>query len=65
MKESEKQVLRDLQGFIEWGIKHNKDFGWILGNVGHDVNGLLSKQKPFSPRTYGYEAVMKEIMKAK
>ncbi len=65
MEESEKQALRDMQSFILWGIKHNKDFAWILGNVGHDVNGLLSRQEPFCPRTYGYEAVMKEIMKAK
>ena len=51
--------LRDLQGFIEFCIKHDTSLGYCLGIVGHDVN-LLLLEDGGSPRTSGYA---KELVK--
>jgi hypothetical protein len=53
MTEKERQQLKDIMGFIEWGIALNKPQGWILGQVGHDCQLILSGE-PGLPRTDGY-----------
>lgn len=54
MTEDERKILEDMKGFIDFGIKHDKPFGWILSNLGHDITGLLSKTAGFCPRTSGH-----------
>ena len=59
MEAEEKQVLEDMIGFIQFGISENEQLGWVLSNLGHDINGLLREENGFSPRTSGYANVMK------
>ena len=55
MTGEEQGKLRDMQGFIEFCIKHDTSMGYCLGNLGHDVNLLLlSAPDGSSPRTAGY-----------
>jgi len=60
--EEEQGKLRDMQGFIEFCIKHDTSMGYCLGNLGHDVNLLLLEPGEGSPRTAGYaKELEKEI----
>ena len=34
MNEAETKVLKDLKAFIDFGIKHNRPYEWILANIG-------------------------------
>ncbi len=51
-------ILEDLKSFIEFGIKNKLNYWSILGNVGHDISGLMqfddTKKDSFLPRTSGY-----------
>ena len=54
MTKNQEDILRDLQGFIQFCIDNNRDFWYVLGNLNHDIVGLNEGQDCFSPRTYGY-----------
>ena len=58
LKNNEIEILKDLQGFIEFSIKHDIRMGIVLSNIGHDVNGLLANDIGFSPRTKDYAKAM-------
>lgn len=53
--------LEDIASFITWALIQEKPYGWILANVGHDVNGLLSNDPTFLPRTTGYTETLTGI----
>lgn len=62
MTEKEVEFLRDVQGFIEYGIRNGLSFPLILGTLGHDVNGMarfgysLDEMQAgfFAPKTGGF-----------
>jgi len=54
MTQKELETLQDMVGFIEWSVTNQRDFQWILSNLGHDITGLLSNEPAFLPRTSGY-----------
>jgi hypothetical protein len=49
--------LKDMIGFIKFGQLHKKPLEWITSNLMHDINGLVSYEPWFSPRTSGYDTV--------
>ena len=64
MTKQEIQELRDIQGFIDWTIEHDRNQGWCLANIGHDVGLLMTHPSDGStPRTAGYAkfTVRKEL----
>jgi len=54
MTQKELVILQDIVGFIKWSVANQKEFGWILSNLEHDINGILLKEPAFLPRTTGY-----------
>jgi len=54
LTEKHVSMLRDLQGFIEYGIEGDQRFGWILSNIGHDLGGMMVEEEGFVPRIHGY-----------
>lgn len=54
MTKKEKIILEDFKGYIDYSLKEDKDFRWVLANLGHDIQGLLNNFKFFSPRTNGF-----------
>lgn len=54
------EILRDMQGFIEFCIKNNEALFYCLGNLGHDIQGLFSEEGTFTPRTKGYKKFLEE-----
>ena len=55
MNYNEVAFLKDLIAFIEWGMKNDKSFGWVVANCGHDIFGVLADYNDtFSSRTKGY-----------
>ena len=54
MSEKERKILKDIMAFIQFCIDNDMTFGYVLGNVGHDVMGLFEEKGSFSPRTSGY-----------
>ena len=64
MSEKEIQVLRDIQGFLDFSIRNGLSFALALGTLRHDVNGLAcygfsldDARDDFIPKTEGYAAV--------
>jgi len=63
MTDKEISQLKDMIGFIQFGIK-NKDklsFKSILTTLGHDIRGLSEIDDYFLPRTSGYGKELDEI----
>ena len=60
MNEENKVILRDLQGFIEFCVREDMEFSYCLGNLGHDINGLIMDDRGFSPRSSGYAKELKK-----
>jgi len=58
MKTKEIEVLEDMKNFISFGINFKKDYLWILGNLAHDIGGIMKEEKCFSPRSKGYKKFM-------
>lgn len=55
MLKKEKEILEDFKAFINWGIKNERTFDYILFNLNHDIVGLADKKdKLFLPRTHNY-----------
>ena len=59
MTDKEKEMLLDLQAFIEHCIEQDADFWWALHNLRHDVNGAVyhkdtGLEDTFVPRSNGY-----------
>ena len=47
--------IKDLLGFIAWAQEEGSlSNAQILGNIGHDLAGIVYKKECFSPRTEGY-----------
>lgn len=68
MTEKEIEVLRDMQGFIEFAIRNGLSFALVISNLGHDVNGLAqygfdlqdATKACWSPRVTGYSRISSE-----
>jgi len=54
MTQKELETLQGIVGFIKWSVANQKEYSWILSNVGHDINGILLREPAFLPRTTGY-----------
>jgi hypothetical protein len=54
MQEITEETLLDIAGYIVWCVNNHIEGLSCLANVGHDLNGLISGDKLFSPRTHGY-----------
>ena len=54
MNNEQKKALEDIKAFIGFAIENDMPFFSILGNIGHDVSGLLNEDDTFLPRTHGY-----------
>lgn len=62
MSEEEVKFLRDIQGFIDFGIRNGLSFPLVVGTLSHDVSGLArlgfsldAKQAGFfAPKTSGF-----------
>ena len=57
MTDKNKEILKDIIAFIDWSIKNDRSFFWVLGNLGHDVRGLVMEEECFTPRTSGYSLI--------
>ena len=68
LSEQEIELLRDVQGFIEFAIRNGLSFPMIVTSVGRDFNDLLregfdlpaAKSKGFSPKVAGYSKISAE-----
>jgi len=49
-----REFLADACAFIRWAISEDKQAGWILAQVAHDLSGLANCEAGFSPRVSGY-----------
>ena len=54
MSDKEKLALLDLAAFITWSVQNNREYMWCLGNVGHDLSGMVRQEEGFLPRSTGY-----------
>lgn len=54
MTDKQKLALLDLAAFIAWCVKHDRTYMWCLGNVGHDIAGMVRKEPGFLPRSTDY-----------
>ena len=58
-------MLRDMQAFIEYGIRNNLNFLTIMAALGHDLNGLVrygfdleaAERDAFLPKVSGYARI--------
>lgn len=58
-------LLRDMQAFIDFGIRNNLNFLTIIGTLGHDVNGMArygfdlkaAERDAFLPKVSGYAKI--------
>jgi hypothetical protein len=65
LSSSEKELLCDMQAFIDFGIRNGLSFASIVANLGHDVNGLLrygfdlkaAGADAFLPKVKGYSKI--------
>jgi hypothetical protein len=48
------QLLRDLEGWIEYCISNGFSLKSTLGPIAHDVNGLLAETPLLKPQVTGY-----------
>jgi hypothetical protein len=68
LSEQETELLRDVQGFIEFAIRNGLSFPMIVTSIGRDFNDLLregfdlsaAKSKGFSPKVAGYSKISAE-----
>ena len=56
MTEQQVKVLEGFRAFIKWSIACDRDFYFVLGNLSHDIGGLIREDEGFCPRTAGYVA---------
>ena len=57
MGKENKEFIKGLAGFIKWSFDNNKEAGWILSNLSHDILYQVRDKKDrigFSPRTRSY-----------
>jgi hypothetical protein len=54
-------LLRDLQGFIGYGIREGLSFNVILRMIRHDLEGLVSNEPGFLPRIKGMHAELEAM----
>ena len=54
MNNEEKDFLKGLAGFIKWSFDNNKEAGWILSNLTHDICSKIKEDDGFAPRTGTY-----------
>jgi hypothetical protein len=59
MNEDQIEILRDMQGFIEFAIKEGMDMNSVMITLGHDIGGIMRNDKWMSPRTSGYAKFLK------
>jgi hypothetical protein len=57
----QRQLLRDLQGFIAYGIREGLSFDVILGMLRHDISGLIDKEQGFLPRVKGMASELEMV----
>ena len=55
------QVLRDMQGWIEYCISNGLSMKSTLGVLAQDSNGILSETPYFTPKTTGYRKYRTEV----
>ncbi|MEA2709467.1 MAG: hypothetical protein QOF78_2068 [Phycisphaerales bacterium] len=55
------QVLRDMQGWIEYCISNGLSLKSALGVLAHDVNGLVAEVPFLKPKVTGYAKYRTEI----
>jgi hypothetical protein len=54
IKPEEKIVLQDLKAFLEFALENELPLLEVLSTIGHDVRGIIMRDKCFLPRTAGY-----------
>jgi len=54
MDKKDEDFLKGLAGFIKWSFDNNKEAGWILSNLTHDICSKVKEEVCFSPRTASY-----------
>ena len=61
MRNKEAKILRDMEAFIRYALLSERfKFTEVLFTLGHDVSGILNKDKCFLPRTHNYEQKLGE-----
>ena len=63
LSDEQLQLLRDIQGFIAYGIHEGLSFNVILKMIRHDLDGLITKEPGFIPRVKGLNAELDRIAK--
>jgi len=59
MSPTDIEFLRDVQGFIEFGIRNGLSFPAIVSTLGHDINNIARqgfdwREDGFGPKVAGY-----------
>lgn len=54
-----KQILTDMLGFLKYvhyetDLSREEKYNMVLSTFAHDLNGLITEDKFFSPRVSGY-----------
>lgn len=64
MTSKEIELLRDMQGFIDFSIRNGLSFALVVGTLGQDVNGLARHgfdldaiRGDFLPKVSGYSKI--------
>jgi hypothetical protein len=69
MTAPEVQILRDMQGFIEFSIRNGLGFGLVVSTLGHDVNNIakcgfdvdqVKSNLGFTPKVEGFSEALPE-----
>ena len=58
MTSKQKAQLKDMQAYLQFILDRDMSFTAALGNLGHDIGGLIRKEECFLPRTDGYHKMM-------
>ena len=55
------QTLRDMQGWMEYGIANGLSMKSILTALAHDANGIIAEMPFFRPEVTGYARYRDEV----
>ncbi|OAI46737.1 hypothetical protein AYO44_10865 [Planctomycetaceae bacterium SCGC AG-212-F19] len=66
MSSAEADLLRDMRAFIEFATRNGLSFAYVMANLGHDVNAIVTRYgfdlesasaDGFKPKVMGYSTI--------
>jgi predicted HD phosphohydrolase len=71
MSSAEIEMLHDMQAFIDVAIRNGASFAFVMANLGHDVNAIVTRYgfdlesataDGFKPKVTGYSKVDADVV---